>query len=154
MKERSIVTGPSIYVVEDDGIIALRSHELLTKEGYDVPHMFATGEELLDQLERSDPPDLILMDIGLGGKIDGIETACRVRERYTTPIIFLTAYGDEKRIERAQKTLHNGYIIKPFAEHQLLEGIRTALLTQPGSANFTRLCTSDCEPDEPDAKSP
>lgn len=145
------MTEPSIYVVEDDGIIALRSHELLSKEGYVVPFMFASGEDLLEELGRSGPPDLILMDIGLAGKIDGIETACRVRKLYTkTPIIFLTAYNDENRIARAQLTMPYGYIVKPFTEHQLLESVRMALMTQPYSGNFMRLCTGDCDPDGPD----
>jgi len=59
------VTRQSIFVVEDDAIIALRDSELLTTSGYTVPYIFASGEELLAHLERSDPPDLILMDVGL-----------------------------------------------------------------------------------------
>lgn len=114
-------------MVEDDGIIALRSQELLVKSGYAVPHMFASGEDLLDHLDRSGPPDLILMDIGLDGDIDGIETARRVRKQFNVPIIFLTSYSDEKRIARAQEVSHGGYIIKPFVERQLMEQISAAL---------------------------
>jgi CheY-like chemotaxis protein len=121
------LTEPKIIVVEDDGIIALRSHELLTKSGYEVPSMFASGEDLLDYLERSPPPDLILMDIGLDGIIDGIETARRVREKFKIPIIFLTSYSDEKRMASAQEISQWGYIVKPFVERQLIECISAAL---------------------------
>ena len=121
------MTKPSILVVEDDGLIALRSHELLTKQGYSVPEMFASGEDLLDHLDCSGPPDLILMDIGLDGKIDGIETARRVRERYNVPVIFLTSYSDDQRIARAKEVSPHGYIIKPFVERQLMEKIGAAL---------------------------
>jgi DNA-binding response OmpR family regulator len=140
-------------VVEDDGVIALNIHDTLTREGYAVPHIFPSGEALLDQLARSDPPDLILMDIGLEGTIDGIETAERVRERYDTPIIFLTACSDEKQMVLAQHTMPCGYILKPFIDHQLLESVRMALMIQPFSGNFMRLCAGDCDPNELDSLS-
>ncbi len=121
------MTNQSIFVVEDDALIALRNYELLTKSGYEVPQMFASGEDLLDHLEMSDPPDLILMDIGLSGKIDGIETARRVRQRYNIPVIFLTAYIDEQRMIRAKEISPYGYIVKPVVERELIEMIGAAL---------------------------
>ena len=95
--------------------------------GYAVPEMFASGEDLLDHLDIAGPPDLILMDIGLDGKIDGIETARRVRERYDIPVIFLTSYSDDHRMARAKEVSPHGYIIKPFVERQLMEKIGAAL---------------------------
>lgn len=121
------MTNQSIFVVEDDALIALRNYELLTKSGYKVPEMFASGEDLLDYLEGSGVPDLILMDIGLSGKIDGIETARRVRERYNIPVIFLTAYIDDQRMVRAKEISPYGYIVKPVFERQLMEMIGAAL---------------------------
>ena len=121
-------------MVEDDAIIALRNYELLTKSGYMVPEMFASGEELLDHLDRSGPPDLILMDVGLSGKIDGIETARRVRTQYNIPIIFLSSYADESRRARAEKISPDGYLVKPVVEKQLMEMIGTTL-GQPSPNN-------------------
>lgn len=121
-------------MVEDDAIIALRNYELLTKSGYMVPEMFASGEELLDHLDRSGPPDLILMDVGLSGKIDGIETARRVRTQYNIPIIFLSSYADESRRARAEKISPDGYLVKPVVEKQLIEMIGTTL-GQPSTNN-------------------
>ena len=117
------MTDKSILVVEDDGIIALSNYELLTKSGYTVPEMFASGEELLDHIERSGPPDLILMDIGLDGKLDGIETARKVRQQYDVPVIFLTSYSDDMRKERAQEVSTSGFIVKPVVERKLMECI-------------------------------
>ncbi len=114
-------------MVEDDALIALRNYELLTKSGYEVPQIFASGEDLIDHLEKSEPPDLILMDIGLNGKIDGIETARRVRQRHNIPVIFLTAYIDEQRMMRAKEISPYGYIVKPVVERQLMEMIGVAL---------------------------
>lgn len=118
----------SILVVEDDGIIALRSMELLSRQGYDVPSPLASGEETLDYLETSPRPDLILMDIGLMGRMDGIETARQVRSRYGIPVIFLSAYSNEQRIAEAKEISPYGYLIKPFVEQQLLAVVRDALL--------------------------
>jgi CheY-like chemotaxis protein len=117
----------SILVVEDDGLIALRSQELLTKSGYIVPDLFASGEEVLEYLESAVLPDLILMDIGLSGVLNGIETARKVREKYDIPVIFLSAYSNDQRIADAKDVSPYGYIIKPFVEHQLLGCIRNAL---------------------------
>ena len=117
----------SILVVEDDGLIALRSQELLTKSGYIVADLFASGEEVLEYLESSILPDLILMDIGLSGTLNGIETARKVREKYDIPVIFLSAYSNDQRIAEAKDVSPYGYIIKPFVELQLLGTIQDAL---------------------------
>jgi CheY-like chemotaxis protein len=121
------VTVQSILVVEDDAIVALMNYELLTKAGYTVPQMFASGEDLLDHLECSELPDLILMDIGLDGKIDGIETARRVRERYNVPVIFLSSYVDDQRRMWAKEISPYRYVVKPVIENQLMETIGDAL---------------------------
>jgi CheY-like chemotaxis protein len=117
----------SIFVVEDDAIIALRNYEMLTKVGYAVPEMFASGEDLLDYLDQSGPPDLILMDIGLDGKLDGIETARRVRKRHSVPIIFISSYADEQRKAKAEEISPHGYLVKPVVEPQLMKMIGQAL---------------------------
>jgi two-component system, response regulator PdtaR len=126
-KIRYSVTDKTIFVVEDDGIIALNNYELLTKSGYAVPQMFASGEELLDHLELGELPDLILMDIGLAGKMDGIETARLVRQRYDIPVVFLSSYADDQRKERAAKVSPFGYIVKPAVKWQLIATVGAAL---------------------------
>jgi CheY-like chemotaxis protein len=113
--------------VEDDAIIALRNYELLTKSGYLVPEMFVSGEELLDYLDRSGSPDPILMDIGLAGKMDGIETARRVLENHNVPVIFLSSCADDQRIVRAEEISPYGYLVKPVVEEQLMDIIGTML---------------------------
>jgi two-component system, cell cycle sensor histidine kinase and response regulator CckA len=117
----------SILVAEDDAIIALRNYELLTRAGYMVPEMFASGEDLLDYLEGAELPDLILMDIGLNGEIDGIETARRVREQHDIPVIFVSSYVDEGRMTQDREISPYGYIVKPIVERQLMAMIGNAL---------------------------
>jgi CheY-like chemotaxis protein len=113
----------TILIVEDEGLIALHLMEMLTEAGFTVPDPLASGEDLLDYLERSTPPDIILMDIGLGGKIDGIEAAREVRKHYHIPVIFLTAYSDQNRMEEAQKVTPYRCLTKPVLQHDLLLAI-------------------------------
>jgi CheY-like chemotaxis protein len=123
----------TILIVEDEGLIALHLMEMLTEAGFTVPDPLASGEDLLDHLERSTPPDIILMDIGLGGKIDGIEAAREVRKHYPIPVIFLTAYSDQNRMEEAQKVTPCRCLTKPVLQHDLLLAIGDVLDDNAGS---------------------
>ena len=118
---------PTILIVEDEGLIALHISEMLANAGYDTPDPVPTGEEALEYLMTAPLPDLVLMDIGLAGKINGIETARRIQERSAIPVIFLTAYSDEKRICDAGLASPCWRLTKPFEERDLLAAIETAL---------------------------
>jgi CheY-like chemotaxis protein len=121
------MTGKIIQIVEDEGLIALHLTEILEKNGYRITDPVSSGEMALLALEKSPKPDLILMDIGLAGSLDGIETAKKIRQRYTLPIIFLTAYSDRSRIEEAKEISSSAYLTKPVSEEDLLAAIRDAL---------------------------
>ncbi len=114
---------PRIVIVEDENIVALDIKMHLKKFGFQVVGIFASGEETLEQLEVL-KPDLILMDIKLQGKLDGLETSRLVTERYSIPVILLTAFADEATLQRAKIVEPFGYIIKPFDEREL----RTAIV--------------------------
>ena len=121
------MTGETILVVEDEGLIALHLIELLEKAGYRVIDPAYSGEMALRTLEKSPKPDLILMDIGLAGSLDGIETAQHIRQRFSIPIIFVTAYTSERTLERMREVAPDGVIIKPFGYEDLLALVRKAL---------------------------
>ena len=90
------MTGESILVVEDNGIIALQTVELLEKNGYRIAGTTAFGKEAVAMATKS-PPDLICMDIELMGKIDGIETARKIKatlQRITAIIQFTGEYEE------------------------------------------------------------
>lgn len=115
-----------ILIVEDEGIVAKDLQHMLADMGYKVLEVVASGEEALDKVKKL-KPDLILMDIVLKGKIDGIETAKRVQSIMDVPVIYVTAYGDEEKIERAKATEPYGYILKPFNKRALKADIEMAL---------------------------
>ena len=120
------MTGESILIVEDEGVIALKLKELLENNGYRISGTTAYGEDAV-MMAMENPPDLICMDIELMGKIDGIEAAGRIQEQTPIPVIYLTSYSDDKRLERARETAPYSYIVKPFNERELLASVAMAL---------------------------
>jgi PAS domain S-box-containing protein len=112
-------------VVEDEAVIALKLQQMLTKMGYDVIGVSYSGEEALEKA-RSLRPDLILMDIMIPGKLDGINVAEIVKSELDIPVIFLTAFSEDKIIERAKKAEPFGYILKPFQDREIKATIEVA----------------------------
>jgi len=126
--------GSKILVVEDERITAEDIKSGLENAGYMVPAMVSTGEDAVDKAGKL-RPDLVLMDIRLKGKMDGIEAAGQIKLRYNIPVIYLTAYSDEYTIKRAKITEPSGYIVKdetglvkkPFEESELHKVIEITL---------------------------
>jgi diguanylate cyclase (GGDEF)-like protein/PAS domain S-box-containing protein len=116
-----------ILIVEDEKIISLDLQRRLEKFDYDVVGLCTTGQEAIDKAAELNP-DIILMDIMLaGGDIDGIDAAKIVKDRNQIPVIFLTAYADEKTLNRAKEAEPFGYILKPFKEKELYTTIDIAI---------------------------
>ncbi len=115
-----------ILVVEDEGIVAKDIADTLKKQGYDVPAIAFSGEEAVEKAGRM-RPDLVLMDIVLKGRMDGIEAAGQIRERFDIPVLYLTAHTDDETIKRAKITEPFAYITKPFEARELRTNIEIAL---------------------------
>jgi signal transduction histidine kinase len=107
-----------IMVVEDERIIALDLAVTLEDLGYQVAGLSATGEDALARASALEP-DLILMDIRLGGPLDGVETAARIRATVDVPVIFLTSHSDGQTLQRATGSAPYGYLLKPFRSPDL-----------------------------------
>lgn len=115
-----------LLIVEDEGVVAWHIQEALEKLGHTVIATIACGEKAIT-IAQANQPDLILMDIRLKGKVDGIEAAQKIRERFNIPVVFLTAYADDQTLERALATSPFGYLIKPFQEKELKTTLEIAL---------------------------
>ena len=115
-----------ILIVEDERIVALEIQSRMQKLGYAVTGIESSGEKALESI-RTNPPDLVLMDIRLQGEMDGIRTAERIRGQYDIPVIYLTAHSDHDTLDRAKKTMPYGYIPKPLNEQILVSNIEMAL---------------------------
>ncbi|MFZ2071390.1 MAG: response regulator [Halobacteriota archaeon] len=115
-----------IMVADDKVVIAAQLEELLTSLGYEVVGKAYSGESAVEKARRL-RPDLILMDIAIPGKIDGINAAETIKTELDIPVIFLTAYADDKFVERAKNVAPFGYILKPFQGNEIKAAIELAL---------------------------
>jgi two-component system, cell cycle sensor histidine kinase and response regulator CckA len=115
-----------ILVVEDESVVAMDIKYRLENLGYLVPATLSSGEAAIEQIPGLSP-ELVLMDVVLKGQMDGIEAAERIKQLYDIPVIYLTAYGDDKTLERAKMTEPYGYILKPFENRDLYTTIEMAL---------------------------
>jgi CheY-like chemotaxis protein/DNA-binding PadR family transcriptional regulator len=115
-----------ILVVDDEAIITMQLEERLSAMGYIVAGMAASGEEAVDKSRRL-RPDLVLMDIVMPGKMNGIEAAKIVTKELDIPVVFVTSYADDAIIEKAKSVRPYGYIVKPFNELEIKAAIEVAL---------------------------
>jgi DNA-binding LytR/AlgR family response regulator len=115
-----------ILMVEDDMIIAADISMQLTKLGYEVIGISTRAEDALKTLE-SNRPDIILMDIVLTGKMNGIEAARIVLEKFQVPVIFLTSNADDASFQQALEAKPYAFVAKPFQKSHLERTIRLAL---------------------------
>ena len=106
------MTPARILVVEDEFIIGEHLRRLLRELGHTDSGLVGSGEEALERV-RTRRPDLILLDIGLSGAMDGFETARRVRSEHQIPIIFLTGSTDPRTLDRI-KAMGLTFLGKPF----------------------------------------
>ena len=111
-----------ILIVEDEMIIGANISLQLSKLGYEVTGIISKGEDTLSHV-RENSPDIILMDIQLKGKMDGIETAELINRERPTPIIYLTANVDDEHFNRAKLTNPYAFISKPFKKLDLQHAI-------------------------------
>ncbi len=118
--------GKRILIVEDERIVAEDLKSFLTKMGYAVTGIAASGEETIRNVELQ-RPDLVLMDIRIQGPQDGIEVAEHLYAEYNVPVSYLTAFADAPTLDRAKVTMPFGYILKPFETQSLQAVIELAL---------------------------
>ncbi|MFW9990168.1 MAG: metalloregulator ArsR/SmtB family transcription factor [Candidatus Odinarchaeota archaeon] len=117
----------NVMIVEDELITAEAIAILLRKLNYNPIAIVPSGEEAISKIKEVNL-DLVLMDIILAGKFDGIKTAKIINTNYNIPIVFITAYGDKKTLDRAKLSEPYGYIIKPItSEDDLLPTIELAI---------------------------
>jgi two-component system, cell cycle response regulator len=116
----------SILLVEDEGLIARDLEDTLTRLGYRVSGIASEGAQAIE-MARDLHPQLVVMDVGLRGEVDGIEAACAIQEESPVPVIFLTGHTDTETLQRAVLTGPLGYLTKPFQEADLRSVIEVAI---------------------------
>jgi CheY-like chemotaxis protein len=119
-------TTSRIMIVEDEIIVALSLQQFLRDLGYDVTHICISGEEALQKFHKVQP-DLVILDIELAGRMNGLETAQAMQYYGDIPFIYLTGYKNWQVTHRSQ--LCSGYrlISKPYHEEELAQAIESIL---------------------------
>jgi CheY-like chemotaxis protein len=116
-----------VLIVENEGIVALDLKNRMEELGHSVLGVVASGEEAIQEARRT-RPDLVLMDIRLRGGVDGIAAADVIWSRFSIPVVYLTAVGDQKTLQHALEVSGAlGYAGKPFDDTELQAAIETAL---------------------------
>ncbi len=113
-----MIAGKQILVVEDEIIIGMDIQKRLKNLGCSVPFVVSSGEEAIKKVKENNP-DMVLMDIDLKGEMDGIEAASIIHSFSDIPVIYLTAFSDDRTLERAKITEPYGYMIKPLKDREL-----------------------------------
>lgn len=117
--------GLKIFIVEDDPATIDNLKYRLNALDMLVIGSASDGITALKSIEEAHP-DLVLIDINLEGKTDGIETARKIQERFSLPVVYLTASSDDETIARAKITEPYGYILKPCGDNELKIAIEMA----------------------------
>lgn len=116
----------SVLIVEDERIVAKDLQQTLAGMGYDAFAIASSADEAITRASEN-CPDVVLMDIRIKGRRDGVEAAAILRERFGVPVVFLTAHADDATIERAKRTEPHGYLVKPVKSAELRSAIEVAV---------------------------
>ena len=114
-----------LLIVEDELVVAEDIREIVLQLGHEVVGVCVTGEEAIRTAAHTHP-DLVLMDIVLGGDMDGVTAADILRQRQDAATVFLTGQADDATLRRAKLSGPFGYVVKPFSERDLHVAIEVA----------------------------
>ena len=120
-------------VVDDESLIAMAVHDQLEFLGHEVVGDASSGLEAIE-LARELEPDLIVMDIHLGG-MDGLEAAARINGRKRTPVVILTGFPDKVLVERGKECGVVAHLVKPIDIEDLRQAVQRGWLAFQTSQN-------------------
>jgi DNA-binding response OmpR family regulator len=121
-----VASKPRALIVEDEILIAEELKVRLSLLGFSVIAAVESGEEGIAIATR-ERPDLVLMDIRLKGKKDGVQAAEEIHRQVDVPVVYLTAYSDRLTVDRVKGTEYDGFILKPFRAGELKSTIEVAM---------------------------
>ncbi len=120
-----MTTPRRVLIAEDEALIRLDLAEMLAEEGFQVVGEAGDGEQAV-QMARELRPDLVILDVKMPKK-DGIDAAAEIVAEQIAPVVILTAFSQRDLIERARDAGAMAYLVKPFAQSDLLPAIELAV---------------------------
>jgi DNA-binding NarL/FixJ family response regulator len=109
-----------IMIVEDEAITAMYLNMRLKKLHYEVLKPIGSGENAI-QIAKKERPNVILMDISLAGKLDGIQAAREIQSFCDAHFIFMSGYQDEDMRDQIRLIKSSSYLIKPIAIKDIIK---------------------------------
>ncbi|MCP4575351.1 MAG: response regulator transcription factor [Deltaproteobacteria bacterium] len=140
------MTSSKILIADDDIAITMHLEELFAEKGYILAGIAFSGEEAI-LLAQKHHPIVVIMDVKMPGKLDGIETAQKLRHEMNIPVIFLSGHDDYALIQRAKRVYPLSFLLKPVKERQILAELELALF-KIKSMRERQLFTLDTFPGE------
>ena len=115
-----------VLIAEDEKIIALDIQKILSKADYDVLSVVSKGEDAVLH-SKTYLPDLVLMDIGLKGRMNGIEAGEMIKMELNIPVIYLSGSSEFVMFENHRMKMNSSFLSKPFDEKTLLAAINRVI---------------------------
>jgi len=107
-----------ILIVEDDFIIQMYLEDIVSEMNCEVVDTLESSNTI-ENILKNEKVDLILMDLGIRGERDGVDTAKFINENYPTPIVFITGNSDKTTTQRIEEVNPLLIVFKPIDEVQL-----------------------------------
>ncbi len=115
-----------VLVIEDETIISMHIESILKKLDINLVGVVKSPSKALE-LANEVVVDILIADIALNDKLDGIDVAKALQKKYGTQVIFITAYKDEQTLKRASDLDFSGYLLKPFNEDELIVAVKLVI---------------------------
>jgi len=125
----------TVLIVEDEIVVASEIKLRLEAMGFMVIGIVNNGRDAILSANEKDP-DVILMDITLKGKMDGLEATRQINEQTGIPVIFITAHTDTPTLDSAREASSHGIFTKPFSDDELKSAIQQATISRVLAENL------------------
>ena len=116
-------------IVEDNLILSLLYENYMKEMVFKTVGEITSGKKAVELVKKYSP-DVVIMDIMLKGKMDGIEAAQEIRKFTSSPIVFITGNSDKAHMERALQVENSKFLRKPITEDKLKKAVNY-LMSRP-----------------------
>jgi DNA-binding NarL/FixJ family response regulator len=116
-----------VLIAEDDAVTALAYSMTIQDLGAELVGVADNARDTVETA-RATCPDVVLMDIGLKGDIDGIDTAHSIRAQFAIPVVFVTGHGDFDTYTRVRDVGSAIPVLKPVSPQDIANAIARACL--------------------------
>ena len=119
-------TDAKVLIVEDESIVAQDIGLILEGMGVTVTSIASDAAGALQSIAHT-PPDLVLLDLSLSGRFEGVALAREIDRRWRIPVVFISGHLSDTAARELGEFRAAGYVAKPFHPVNLREAVDTAI---------------------------